>query len=71
MNIRVECYAGYRGEQAPRRFRLAERHVEVVEVLDSWLAPGYRYFKLLGDDGVEYILCHDEQSGLWELQLGS
>jgi hypothetical protein len=71
MNIRVECYAGYRGEQEPRRFTLAERPVEVVEVLDSWLAPDHRYFKLLGDDGAEYILRHDEKSGLWELQLGS
>jgi len=32
--IRVECYAGYRGEETPVRFYLGERKIEVVEVID-------------------------------------
>ena len=67
--LRVECYAGYRGEETPRRFTLGTRRVEVVEVLDGWLAPDHRYFKLLGDDGACYILRHDIESGAWELVL--
>lgn len=67
--IRVECYAGYRSEQTPRRFFLGERRVEVVEVLDAWLAPDHRYFKLRGDDGDLYILRHDTGEDRWELTL--
>ena len=69
MKVRVECYAGYRGEETPRRFHLGERTVEVAEVLDRWLAPDHRYFKVRGDDGARYILRHDPNSGDWELTL--
>ena len=65
--IRVECYAGYRGEETPRRFLLNERRIEIVSVLDRWLAPDHRYFKVLGDDGREYILRHDIENQGWEL----
>ena len=65
--IRVECYAGYRGEETPRRFHLDERDIEIVSVLDRWLAPDHRYFKVFGDDGQEYILRHDIETQHWEL----
>lgn len=66
-DIRVQCYAGYRGEEAPVRFYLGERLVEVKEVLDRWLDPSHRYFKVKGDDGGIYILRHDTQAAVWEL----
>ena len=65
--VEVECYAGHRGEETPRRFHLGERTIEVAEVLDQWLAPEYRYFKLRGRGGATYLLRHDEVSGRWEL----
>ncbi len=34
MQISVECYSGYRGEEEPRAFWLGERRIEVVELLD-------------------------------------
>jgi hypothetical protein len=46
LEIRVECYAGHRGEETPRRFTLDGRTVEVVDVLDTWPAPDHRYFKV-------------------------
>jgi len=67
MQIRVDCYAGYRGEETPRYINLADNKVEVIEVLDRWLAPDHRYFKLLGNDGATYIIRHDSLSGQWEL----
>jgi len=69
LSIRVECYAGYRGEQTPQRFYLGERCVEAQELLDAWLGPDHRYFKLRGDDGDVYILRHDTAKDLWELTL--
>ena len=69
MQIRVDCYAGYRGEETPRHIKLANNKIEVVQVLDRWLAPDHRYFKLLGDDEATYIIRHDSVSGRWELVL--
>lgn len=69
MAIRVECDAGYRGEETPRAFSLGDRRIEVVEVLDRWLAPNHRYFNVHGDDGGLYIVRHDVTSGIWELTL--
>ena len=69
MELRVECYAGYRGEETPRRILFGERSVEVTEVLDRWLAPDHRYFKVLGTDDATYILRHDVGHDRWELSL--
>lgn len=67
--VRVECYAGHRGEQEPRRFVLGrgERPITVVNILDRWIGPDHRYFKLTGDDGALYILRHDETVDTWEM----
>lgn len=67
MEIRVECHAGYRGEEEPRAFWLGEQRLKAVELLDRWLAPEHRYFKVKADDGNIYILRHDEVRGTWEL----
>jgi hypothetical protein len=65
----VDCYSGHRGEEIPRRFWLASRRVEVSEVIDRWLAPDHRYFKVKGSDGDIYILRHDPYRYTWELTL--
>ncbi|MDJ0784733.1 MAG: hypothetical protein QNJ22_22405 [Desulfosarcinaceae bacterium] len=67
IQIEVRCYAGYRGEETPRRLYLGRRRVEVEKVLDRWLAPDHRYFKLQGDDGGVYIIRHDPAAAAWEL----
>jgi len=67
--IRVTCYAGYRGEETPQRFFLQDRKIEVVSILDRWLAPDHRYFKVRGDDADVYIIRHDIASSEWELIL--
>lgn len=65
--VDVECYAGYRGEETPRRFRLGERQIEIADVVDRWLAPDHRYFKVQDAEGDFYILRNDVASGRWEL----
>ena len=70
--VDVECYAGYRGEETPRRFQFQagdRRQVEVDQVIDRWLAPDHRYFKVRGDDGGTYTLRHDPGRDLWELVI--
>ncbi len=71
LTIRVESHAGYRAEEYPRRLYLGERSIEVVEVIDRWLAPDHRYFKVRGDDGGIYIIRYDEPADRWELTLFS
>ena len=67
--VRVECYAGYRGEEEPRCLHLGEEAIELVEVLDRWLDPDHRYFKCRGSDDAVYILRHDTRTGSWMLTL--
>ena len=68
MDLKVDCYAGYRGEETPRHLEIDGRLVEVVEVIDRWFGTDHRYFKVRGDDGAEYLLRHDEPADRWELR---
>ena len=36
-------------------------------MLDRWLAPDHRYFKIMGDDDATYIIRHDTVKWEWEL----
>lgn len=67
--LRVECYAGHRGEETPLAFHIGARRIAVLDVVDRWLAPDHRYFKVRGDDGGTYILRHDAAQDRWELTL--
>ncbi len=69
IEIKVGCYAGYRGEETPTHFTIGARRIAVTEVADRWLAPDHRYFKVRGDDHALYILRHDVASDRWELIL--
>jgi len=69
IEVKVECYAGYRADERPRRFGFGQKNIEVEEIIDQWQGEDYRYFKLKGDDGDIYILRHDEASDRWELTM--
>ena len=67
--VRVECYAGRRADTEPRRLHIGPREVAVTEIIDRWLDPRHRYFKLRGDDGGIYLIRHDTADDRWELTL--
>jgi hypothetical protein len=67
--VQVECSAGHRGEPTPRRFSFGGVPVEVAEIVDAWLAPDHRYFKIRGNDGACYILRNDVVAGRWQLTV--
>jgi len=69
LTVGIECYAGHRGEETPRTLILGDHRVDVAEVIDAWLAPEYRYFKLRGADGNTYLVRHDERSDTWQLTM--
>ena len=66
MDIKVSCYAGYRGEETPRTFTFGNRNILIEKILDRWLAPDHRYFKVVSEKD-EYILRHDPTADKWEL----
>ncbi len=67
--LQVECYSGHRADESPQRFTLAGREITVEAILDRWIDPAHRYFKLRGGDGGIYILRHDSATDSWELVL--
>jgi len=68
-SLRVECYAGHRADTEPRRLHLRGREVAVTEIIDRWLDPSHRYFKVRGDGGGVYLLRHDTFADRWALTL--
>lgn len=67
--VRVECYAGHRAEESPRRFFIGKRGIAVVEIIDRWLDPAHSYFKVRGDDDGIYILRYDQDADVWDMIL--
>jgi hypothetical protein len=72
--IQVECYAGAKADETPRRFIRQGRTIEVGEVLDRWHQveskpewPRADYFKVRAVDEREYLLKHDLESDDWFL----
>jgi hypothetical protein len=53
----------------PRRLHFGGHQVDVLETLDQWYGPDYRYIKARGTDGGLYILRFDEPQAEWELTM--
>jgi hypothetical protein len=66
MRVQVEARADDVGA-TPRSLYWNERRIGIVEMLDQWFRPDYRYVKLKGDDGSVYILRFDEIRNEWAL----
>ena len=67
VTLEVQCHAGYRSDETPRRLIIDGRPIEVTEVLAQWHEPDARYFRLRGADGATYELRQDVASGVWRL----
>jgi len=71
IELKVECYSGYKADERPLRFSFRDkpggRVFEIREVLDQWYGVGYLCFKVLADDGNFYILRHQQEDDNWLL----
>ena len=65
--VGVECSAAIAASTHP--LILGDHRISVAEVLDAWLAPDYRYFKLQSADGDTYLVRHDAGSNGWQLMM--
>jgi elongation factor P hydroxylase len=65
--MRIEIYAHSDIRAVPQSFCRGERQIDVIEIMDQWYGPGYRYIKVRGHDSGLYILRLDEVSYQCEL----
>ena len=65
MRIQIEPHSDLRA--APRSLYRGGRRVDIIEIVDQWYGPGYRYVKVRGHDNSVYILRFDEIGDQWEL----
>lgn len=65
--ITVTCYAGYKADERPTSFKLGEKTLAVIEVIDRWYDRDGNYFKVVVEDGTRYLLRHDRNEDAWEL----
>jgi hypothetical protein len=66
--IRVEYYAGYKGDERPVKLQIGEQMVEIAEVEDRWYSPGATYFRVLLMNGERYVLRRDDAQDAWTLE---
>ncbi|MCH8992394.1 MAG: hypothetical protein IIA44_11690 [Acidobacteria bacterium] len=66
LSVAVDCYAGARGDETPRRFTRGNQLVEILAVVDQWRTPDHRYFRVR-TAGETCTLRQDVRSGGWEL----
>lgn len=69
MELQVESIPGPYGDLEPRAFMLGARRIEVIDILDRWLALEYSYFKVAASDGATYILQYTSASRDWQMTL--
>ena len=69
--VTVQCYAGYKSEQGPQRFLLAERWLEIEEVLKEWREPAAEFFRVRASDGRGYVLRRSVGAGSsnWSIEF--
>jgi hypothetical protein len=65
--VRVECYAGYKGDERPVRIVFAAQTLEIASVEDRWYSPGETYFRLLAENGDRYVLRRHDGQEVWSL----
>jgi len=66
--LRVECYAGYRGNQRPLRFSAGGQTLEILDIQDQWYSPDAMFFRVRAADNNVYLLRHDESNDAWTLE---
>ena len=67
MELKVECYAGYKANERPLAFFLGKRKLGVKDIIDQWYGPDHTYFKILAEDENIYILKYSAASDHWDL----
>jgi len=65
--VRVECYAGYKGDERPVRVHLGDRAMQVEAIEDRWYSPGSTFFRVVVEGGDRYVLRREDGLDSWSL----
>ena len=66
--IKVKCYSGFKADERPISFAIDGKEFMVKKIIDQWRTQEYECFKVLADDGREYILKHDVSNDEWDFE---
>ncbi len=64
----VFCYAGYRGDETPRRIKWDQGTLLVEKIVSRWVTPEYRCFRIVADNGGLYRLFCRQADGTWDIR---
>jgi hypothetical protein len=69
IDLHVDAYAGYKGEETPRSFTIdGTRHI-VAEIVSRWYSETHSYFKVQTTCGLRFVLRLDLDHSVWELVM--
>jgi len=63
--IKVIAYSGYKANERPVSFVIADQEMEVKEILEQWVGQDHDYFKVLTGDGRKYLLKWNRSLDRW------
>ncbi len=63
--VKVNAYSGYKANERPLSFVMDRKTIEVLEIIDRWYGVESDYFKILGQDGMLYILKWHRLLDVW------
>jgi len=66
--LRVECYAGYKGDERPVKLQIDEHMLDITEIEDRWYSPGATFFRVLLANGERYVLRREDAQDTWTLE---
>ena len=67
--VQVTCYAGYRADETPRSLRRPGRPCLAIDrILQRWIEPRHRFFKVVTADGRTRLLRQDVETLGWEMR---
>jgi len=74
ISIQVECHAGFKADEYPRKFTWDQVEFEISEILDRWY-EGYasstdqniHYFRVKTDLKGSFLLKHEIKNDRWFL----
>ena len=65
--IRVDCYAGYRGDEKPCRVYCGSLRLDIKTIRDQWITPETSCFKVVTGDDCAYLLEQEVSTGQWKI----
>jgi hypothetical protein len=68
-HLKVDAYAGYKGEETPRAFTVDSVRLSVQEIIERWYTDSHSYFRVQANDGQRYVLRYDLDDEEWELVM--